>query len=331
MTKRKHLLVGVDSGGTKIDVLICNPQGAVLSFATGPGGIPRRVGHEAYIQKLDSVIKLALSHLDNTEYGKVEIELGIGLAGFDWPSQESDLLHLFRNMPHVIDVKIANDTIAALLAGSESGWGICVDAGTGCNCRGLDKNGRQFRVIGTGYMFAEYGSATDIAGKAIEAVGHEWTGKGPRTAITGALLQANGLKKLDILVERLSIGKITVAPEFARVVLKLASTGDRVALSIVAWAASELTELVGVVAKQFPPISEPMEIVAVGSLLSESSPIWSTFRKIIAETIPGAQVRSLALTAAIGGLLLTPTASRKHIRKTILSSFIAQKSLRRMA
>ena len=327
MTKQKHFLVGIDSGGTKIDVLICNSQGDALSFATGPGGIPRRISHEVYLQRLVLVINLAFSQIDNLLDGKIEIELGIGLAGFDWPSQESDLLRLMAKIPHLIDVKIANDTITALLAGSERGWGICVVAGTGCNCRGLDQTGRQFRAIGTGYMFAEHGSAVDITQKAIELVGHEWAGKGSRTAITEALLQANGIKDLDVLVEKISVGDIIVAPEFARTVLELAAAGDRAAGSIVTWAASELTALVSVVAEQFSSNSEPMEIVAAGSLLRESSPLWAVFREAVAEKYPGAQVKPLAVTAAIGGILLTPTATQKRLRNKICSSFIAYQKL----
>lgn len=319
--------MGVDSGGTKIDVVICDPNGEVLATARGPGGIPRRIGHEEYLRRLASAIQSAIRYLNGAVVAKRTVELGIGLAGFDWPSEEASLLHLIHKLPGVTDVRISNDIVAALLAGSENGWGICVGAGTGCNCRGLDKTGREFRVIGTGYMFAEYGSGTDITRRAVEAVGHQWTGKGPRTSLSEALLQANDLKTLDILVEKLSIGEIVVTPSFARVVIEQALIGDSVARTIVEWAAHELAELVLTVFAHFPPAHEHLEVVGAGSLLSKSSLVWQLFEKVVKEQLPHAQVKSLEVPATIGAILLTPSAKRNRLRNQIISSYTAQERL----
>ena len=55
------LFVGIDSGGTKIETIISKPDGDVIGFARGPGGIPRRVTMEEYSHRLRAVLEAAVA------------------------------------------------------------------------------------------------------------------------------------------------------------------------------------------------------------------------------------------------------------------------------
>ena len=81
------------------------------------------------------------------------------------------------------------------------GWGVVLIAGTGNNCRGRDKRGREARITGEGGRFGEFGGAGEMVEKAVQAVSHEWTHRGPKTALTKMFIEMTGAKDLDELIE----------------------------------------------------------------------------------------------------------------------------------
>lgn len=326
MSEHTPLLIGVDSGGSKIDVTISDSRGELVAFATGMGGIPRRISDEVYLQRLQQTIRKALREIDPS-YLDRGIELGIGLAGYDWPSQRPALISLLSNIENVTDITLVNDTIAALVAGTTAGRGICITAGTGCNCRGLDHTGKEYRIIGTGYMFAEHGSATSITNKAIEAIGREWIG-GPKTSLTQELMRTTKQQNFDELIEELSTERLTVGPEFAPKVIRHAEKGDEVAQLIIDWAATELCGLVRAVANQFlSPFPDGAEIVAGGSLLQKTSTLWANVHERLRNDFPNANVRRLSVPAVLGALLITPTARKRRLRDAIFQSYAKHMNL----
>ncbi|SRR5579862_119868 len=323
----RRYLVGVDSGGTKIDVLVADQNGRVLSFARGLGGIPRRIGHSEYLNRLLAIIRVGLDDAVRGEAGRIEFELGVGLAGYDWLSQKAELEALVASIPGCSELRLVNDTTLALIAGIESGHGICVSAGTGCNCRGIDFDGTEHRVIGTGYMFAEYGSAISISAKAVEAIGHEWIGRGPATTLSRELVSQSGCSTLDAVIEDISVGKLVIGPEFAVKVIEHANAGDEVAQEILTWAASELSELVSAVAHQFPEGHQPVNVVGAGRLLRESSPLWRMTRAAISNRFPKAHIHALSVPTALGGLMTTTSGTASGFRSRLVKSFREQPTL----
>jgi N-acetylglucosamine kinase-like BadF-type ATPase len=82
------------------------------------------------------------------------------------------------------DYQFVNDVELGLLAGSENGWGVAVDAGTGNNIRGRDQSGRTGRITGNSVYFGEIGGAGEMVWLAQIAVTHAWTQRGPKTKLT---------------------------------------------------------------------------------------------------------------------------------------------------
>ena len=83
--------------------------------------------------------------------------------------------------------RLENDSFIALRAGASRPYGVVVIAGTGHVAAGRDPAGRTVRTLGLGPMYGDFGSATDVAEKAVRAVADAYTGRGPATSLSRLL------------------------------------------------------------------------------------------------------------------------------------------------
>src|SRR6186997_1080195 len=72
----------------------------------------------------------------------------------------------------------------ALRAGASESWGIVVIAGTGTIAVGRDPVGTEFRTVGEGRAFGDFGDEFDVSELAVRAVADHYTGRGPATILT---------------------------------------------------------------------------------------------------------------------------------------------------
>ena len=127
-------------------------------------------------------------------------------------------------------MEIVNDTIPGLVAGARDGWGVVVISGTGCNCRGWDRqHKREGRVTGYGFYLGEYAGSSELVARAMQLVGYEWTRRGPQTALTQAFIKHAGARDLTDLLEGYTERHYSVGAEAAPLVFQVAAQGDAVA------------------------------------------------------------------------------------------------------
>ncbi|HEX2696392.1 MAG TPA: BadF/BadG/BcrA/BcrD ATPase family protein, partial [Anaerolineales bacterium] len=169
--------LGVDVGATKTHALIADETGQALGLATGGPGNWQSVGFDGQRAVLQDVTRraLAFAGLRTDEISGA----GFGIAGYDWPSQRESHLKVIESLGLVCPFELANDSVIGLVAGASQGWGVAVIAGTGNNCRGRDKNGREGRITGEGIQFGEFGGGIEMAMRATQAISHEWSRRGP--------------------------------------------------------------------------------------------------------------------------------------------------------
>lgn len=229
---------------------------------------------------------------------------GLGIAGYDWPSQRQPHLQALAEIGYSIPLEIVNDSVISLLAGASQGWGVAVVAGTSNNCRGRDRQGREGRVTGNGSWFGEYAGGIELVGRALMMVSYAWTRRGPRTALTETFLELTGAQDTAELIEGLVMQRFQVAAHWAPAVFVAAQAGDQVARQVIEWAGRELGKLACAVIRQLDLQEEPVEVVQSGSLYQGGPLLTEPMRQTVLSTAPQARMVRLEAPPVIGGVLL---------------------------
>lgn len=191
-----------------------------------------------------------------------------------------------------------------LLAGASEGWGVAVVAGTGSNCWGWDLKRHTAHLTGGGSSFGEYGGAGDLVEKAVEAISLEWSHRGGTTQLTPAFIKATGASDLTDLIEGLSLGRYTVTPALAPVIMRVAGQGDPVARGLLRWMGRELGDQARGVIRQLIIEDMEFEVVLVGSLYDGNPLMVEAMRETIQTLAPEARLVRLAAPPVVGGVLL---------------------------
>jgi len=296
--------LGVDVGGTKTHALIADETGQAIGFShSGPGNW-ESVGYDGLTKNLLAVTTQVL------EMAKINISqisgTGMGLGGYDWPSQRQAHLDAIQPLKILCRLEIVNDATLGILAGAAEGWGVSVVSGTGCNCRGWSRDHqREGRVVGGGsHWSGEAAGGSDIHDRAMRAITFEWVKRGPATALTPAFIQHTGAKNLDDLVEGIYLGRFEFDPAMILLVFEIARQGDLQALEVIRWAGNELGMMAVSVINQLDLQNEVFDVVLIGSLYDGHPLMTESMRATIHRTAPGARLLRLTVPPVVGGVVL---------------------------
>lgn len=315
--------LGVDAGGTKTHTLIADETGKAIGFGFAGPGNWESVGYEGLSKILLDTTFQAL------EMAKLSISqisgVGMGLAGYDWPSQRQAHLDAIQPLKLVCPLEIVNDTTLGILAGAEEGWGLSVVSGTGCNCRGWSRDRkREGRVVGgASHWSGEAAGGFDILARAMRSVTFEWVKREPTTALTPAFIQKTGAKDLDDLVEGLYLGRFSFDQALILTIFEVARKGDRQALEVIRWAGSELGMMAVSVINQLGLQNETFDVVLIGSLYDGHPLMAETMRTTIHCIAPGAKLIRLTAPPVVGGVILgmqTAGFDARQARPTLLAT-----------
>jgi N-acetylglucosamine kinase-like BadF-type ATPase len=295
--------LGVDVGGTKTHALVADGTGRALGFAHAGPGNWETVGYDGLTKTLQNVTAgaLQMAGLDAKQISGA----GMGLAGYDWPSQKQAHLEAIAPLALACPLEIVNDAVLGILAGAEEGWGVSVVSGTGCNCRGLSRDRREGRLVGgAGYWSGEAAGGFDILLRAMRAVTFEWGKRGPATALTPAFIEHLGAKNLDDLIEGAYVGRFNFDPSLIMLVFETARAGDPQAVDVMRWAGQELGGMALGVINQLDLQKENFDVVLIGSIFDGHPAIRENLGAAIHRAAPGARLTRLEVPPVLGGVLL---------------------------
>jgi N-acetylglucosamine kinase-like BadF-type ATPase len=122
----------------------------------GPSNI-QAVGDELALQALGAAVGTAFEAAD-LPYTSVAAAV-LGLAGIDL-NEGIDLINNWARRVKLAErLSVANDATLLFAAGTPEGWGLAIVAGTGSIAFTLDREGKDARAGGWGYLMGDEGSA----------------------------------------------------------------------------------------------------------------------------------------------------------------------------
>jgi len=225
---------GIDGGGSKTLAVVVDAEGRERGRGTAASSNYAAVGLQRAIREIHAAVTAALDQAGGA------LPLGaawIGLSGVDRPGDRDALLPHLHDLAATVRLTNDADLVLSALPGAR---GVAVIAGTGSIVLGRDASGATVRAGGWGHVIGDEGSGYELGRAALQAAARAADGRGPETALLGAIVDRYGLSDPSEMIDRV-YHRWTKA-EIARIAsLVFALRGaDPVARSLVDEAAREL-------------------------------------------------------------------------------------------
>ena len=256
------MLIGIDGGGSKNDLILFTADGKIINRVIGKGSNVSEMGPEAASARLIEQLSELLR-----DYGGLNAEIEALFAGLSGGgavnSRQFVVDRIKEEMPNAREVHMSGDTVTALYAGVGTGDGMAVIAGTGTSEFVRYGGGQTTMVGGWGHLIDDSGSGFWLGKEAINAALREVDGRGKKTLLTQLVEEKLGKSVRMSIGYLYSDGKRTIA-SFAPVVFAACEQGDEVALDILRRAADELALLITTGGKLIE--KKPYRVALVGGL-----------------------------------------------------------------
>jgi N-acetylglucosamine kinase-like BadF-type ATPase len=312
--------LGADLGATKTHTLIVDESGRAFGFGESGPANHESVGYDGMFHSMVDGMEQAL-HMAGLKREQIT-GAGFGVAGYDWPSEIEATISVIDRLGLHAPYKFVNDAVPGLIAGSEEGWGVVVVSGTGSNCRGWDReHQREGRVTGHGVLMGEGAGGSELMHRCMQIVGYSWTKRLPATALADAIIAHVGAKDLEDLMRGYTTHEYQVGAEAARIVFRVAETGDQAARDLICWAGTELGEMANAVIRQLQFENLAFDVVLTGSMFEGGTMLIEPMQTTIHKLAPGARLVRLRTPPVVGAVMLGMEADgyrvAPDIRKTI--------------
>lgn len=273
-----RFVVGVDGGGTRTAAVALSLEGQVLGRDVGRPALLEPSNTDEVARAIHHAAERAAAHAGLTLPAAV---LHAGVAGAGRDDLRRALLVALVDARVAERVEVGTDIAAAAMDALGDAPGIVLLSGTGSIAWGRGPDGTEGRVGGWGALLGDEGSGYRLGLAGLRAVVRARDGRGPGTALTGALLSATGVEAPEDLVSwALTATKGRIA-ELAPAVLQLVGS-DTVADEIVADGARDLAQHATVLAERLSPWPPGTPAVHLaGGALSPGSSLRSRVTSIL--------------------------------------------------
>jgi N-acetylglucosamine kinase-like BadF-type ATPase len=287
-------VLAVDGGNSKSDLALVADDGALLASVRGPG----MTGPD-----LAKALGLLTSLIDQAQRQAggprcpVARHLSACVANADLPEEEEALAAALRAQGWTGTTEVVNDTFAVLRAGldaaapdglspaagsaapaggaAERHWGVAVTCGAGINCVGVAPDGRKTGFLALGNITGDWGGGHGLGQAALWWAMRAEDGRGPETALRGAVAAHFGVPSVREVAIGLHLGTISEASlgGLAPAVLAIAGGGDEVATGLVRRQAGEICAMALTVMRRLGLTGLATPVVLGGSVLAARNPM----------------------------------------------------------
>ncbi|GGO91687.1 kinase [Wenjunlia tyrosinilytica] len=266
------MILGVDGGNSKTDVVCADTSGRLLARRRGGPFRPQVDGIAPALGALEVLLRetMAEAGLDSRPVGR----LSAFLAGADLPSEEAELSDAVAARGWAEHSHVANDCFALLHAGSTRGWGVAVVCGTGINCVAVAPDGATARFPALGAISGDWGGGADLGAEVLWHAVRDEDGRGPRTALGPKVAAHFGTSTVAQVTEALHTGRFERSRLSSLTLLLFASCaeGDPVARAILDRQADEVTAMALTALRRLGLTDTDAEVFLGGGVLAARDP-----------------------------------------------------------
>jgi N-acetylglucosamine kinase-like BadF-type ATPase len=301
------LVLAVDGGNSKTDLVLASVDGELRSLVRGPNSSPHRLGLDGSLDVLQELLGDAVREAGLDDSAKPVAEVAqLLMAGVDSPAEEDEVRVAVEGRGWARRTRVGNDTFAVLRAGTERGWGVAVVCGAGINCVGVSPDGRHARFPALGPISGDWGGGYDVGLAALHAAARSEDGRGPRTSLEQSVPRYFGLASPSELAEAIHSKRIDPRQleELPPVVFADAEQ-DALAAEILERLAAEVVALARVALERLGLEREPVEVLLGGGLLQATNGrLIGAIEAGLHEIAPVAVVRQATSPPIVGAALL---------------------------
>jgi N-acetylglucosamine kinase-like BadF-type ATPase len=266
------LYLAIDGGNSKTDAVVGTADGEVLGYAQGPGTCHQNIGLDETMARLRALVARVRrqSGLGEVAFDRADVFL----AGADLPAEVELLTGLVAAQGWTDRLRLDNDTVALLRAGTDAADAIAVVCGAGINCAGRAADGRTARFPSIGTLSGDWGGGGQLAQLALWHAVRGEDGRGPATALSAAAADHFGVSTADEVGAALHLGLIERArlSELSPVLFAVAAAGDAVAAKVVRRQVAEIVSLVTVTAGRLGLLETAFIVVLGGGVVRAGHP-----------------------------------------------------------
>ena len=313
MTAGLPAVLAVDGGNSKTDVALVATDGSLLGTATGPG--MRSVwAMPSWLADLAGLIATVQQQAGRDGL-PVAAHLSACVANADLPEEEERLAAALAERRWSGTVAAANDTFAVLRAGIDgtgpqagaAPWGVAVTCGAGSNCVGVAPGGQTTRFLSLGPISGDWGGGHGLGIEALWHAVRAEDGRGPATALTGAVSAHFGVRTATEVTLGIHLGRFKeyALTGLAPVLLAVARDGDPVAADLVRRQAVEIACMALTAMRRLGLAGLATPVVLGGGLLMARDPLLTAaVTEEITAGAPQATVRIVDVPPVAGAALL---------------------------
>lgn len=269
-----RLVVAVDGGGSKTEVVVMRLDGTVVGRARGAGSSPHFEGLERSAAIIDTLVREAIGRAVEVMDAGDDVAVahaGVYLSGLDLPVEMDayrDALGGSDWFPagSIVD----NDLFALLRAGTDAPDAVAVVCGTGINALGVRADGETARFAALGGISGDWGGGWFLGEQALWHAARAVDGRGPATALADLVPTALGLGSVQEVIEALHFERLPHSEliQLSPVLFEAAEAGDAVAAGVIDRQAEEIVLLAAAAIRRLSLEDTVVPVVLGGGVLA---------------------------------------------------------------
>ena len=256
-----EIVLGVDGGNSKTELLVASLDGELVARARRPGNNVHFAGVEATVDFFGRLV--AEAGLDApAAYGVFY------LCGVDVPADREALSAALEGAPWLEHAAVDNDVFGLLRAGTDEGDAVAVVCGAGINCAGRSADGRVARYPSLGWESGDWGGSVMLGREVLFLAARAEDGRGEPTVLRDLVREHFGLPVAEV-GEAVRYRRIPVARlgELAPEVVRAAEEGDAVARRLVDRLAGEVVLMATRALADLGLTERPVPVLLGGGML----------------------------------------------------------------